>query len=73
MVIGLFATSHVGRVARIAGESFASFASARIAALFMSGEPTMYSRLMSVRTSLRPFTPITIDAMPNAMRIAAAM
>ena len=38
------ATLHVGSVSRMACPRPAFFASARIAVLFMSGEPTMYSR-----------------------------
>ena len=50
----------------------ACLASARIAVLFMSCEPTMYSRLTSARTSFRPLMLIPIEPRPNAMRIAAA-
>ena len=72
VTIALSATLQVGRSAMIAAGSLACLASARIAVLFMSGEPTMNSRLMSLRTSLRPLTPITIAAMPNATSTAAA-
>ena len=72
VTIALSATLQVGRSAMIAAGSLACLASARIAVLFMSGEPTMNSRLTSLRTSLRPLTPITIAAMPNATSTAAA-
>src|SRR6266508_1516484 len=53
--------------------SLACLASARIAVLFMSGEPTIASRATSLRTSLRPLTPRTSAAMPKATRTAAAV
>src|SRR4051812_21559564 len=72
VTIALSATLQVGRSAMTDAGSLASLASARIAVLFMSGEPTMNSRLTSLRTSLPPLTPITPAAMPNATSMVAA-
>src|SRR5213078_3168949 len=50
----------------------ASFASALIAAGVMSGVPTIFSCLRLLVTVERPLKPMTIAAMPNAIRTAAA-
>ena len=72
MLIALPATLHVGSWSMTDCGRFACLASARIAVLFMSGEPTMYSRETSLRTSLRPSRPIKTVATPNAIRMTAA-
>src|SRR5918912_290266 len=50
----------------------ASLASLAIAAGVMSGVPTISSWPRFLCTVSRPLTPITIEVMPNAIRIAAA-
>src|SRR6266571_2142815 len=50
----------------------AFFASAAIADGVMSGEPTICSSLRLLWTVERPFTPMTIAAMPKPIRTAAA-
>src|SRR3954470_11782730 len=59
-------------MSRLATFRPACFASALIPAGVMSGEPTMSSFLRLELTVERPLTPITIAAIPNAIRTAAA-
>jgi hypothetical protein len=70
VVIASSATEQVGR-STFLRPAFA--ASDLIALGVMSGEPTIASRWMFERTSLRPVKPITIAPMPNATRRTPAM
>src|SRR4051812_32912397 len=70
VVIASLATEHVGR-STFLRPAFA--ASDLIALGVMSGEPTIASRWMFERTSLRPVKPITIAPMPNSTRRAPAI
>jgi hypothetical protein len=60
--MGLPATSHVGSATFLSPASFAFWA---MSEGFMSGVPTMCSRLMSLLTSWRPAKPITMAPAPK--------
>src|SRR5690242_7038745 len=70
VVIGFPATSAVGSLIDAGRPAF--FASAAIAALFMSGVPTIASYLRLSRTVLRPLTPMAIATTPNTISTIAA-